>query len=241
MKLDTILGVDTSAEDLVVILERQGKIFESRRRAGLRHSESLMPLIDRLLADAGGKASDLDLLVCTRGPGSFTGLRIGMSTLKGLSSALGIPLVSLPTLDILAGPEALWPGGTLPVLDARKKRIYTAFYQGGEKRSPPWDIPASEIPDRIAPLRNQPLVPREERHPLLLTGPHAELAAAALDQCPEPLPYILSPARHLSRGPYLLEEGRRRFLTQGADPEDSHPIYLRKSEAEITLERREKK
>src|SRR5437773_907699 len=90
----------------------------------ITHSERLMATIDRLLVDAGWSVRDLEGLAVSVGPGSFTGLRIGLSTVKGLALALAIPIAAVPTLDAMAAmlPFAALP--VVPVLDARKREVY---------------------------------------------------------------------------------------------------------------------
>jgi tRNA threonylcarbamoyladenosine biosynthesis protein TsaB len=107
------------------------------------HSERLMGAIDRLLTDAGWTVRDLEGLAVSVGPGSFTGLRIGLSTVKGLALALGIPVAAVPTLDAMASllPFAALP--VCPVLDARKREVYASLYRwdsGGMRRV--WDYVA---------------------------------------------------------------------------------------------------
>lgn len=92
------------------------------------HSESLMPMVDRVLRESGCHLTDLDGIAITIGPGSFTGLRIGLAAAKGLALAAGIPLVALSTLEVLAanviGSEAL----ICPILDARRNEVYGGLY-----------------------------------------------------------------------------------------------------------------
>ncbi|MDX9827923.1 MAG: tRNA (adenosine(37)-N6)-threonylcarbamoyltransferase complex dimerization subunit type 1 TsaB [Spirochaetia bacterium] len=146
-----ILVFDCSSELLAVGLARKdGRLF-SLAEKGFRHTELLLPCIGRCLEQAALPAASLDLIACTGGPGSFTGLRIGISTAKGLALALGKPWVSLPTLDCIAFSltGALEPYSSaspdrsrtvVPVLDARKKRLYAAVYRQGRRESEYLDI-----------------------------------------------------------------------------------------------------
>src|SRR5256885_10421836 len=95
----------------------------------ITHSERLMSTIDRLLSDAGWSVRDLQGLAVSVGPGSFTGLRIGLSTVKGLALALAIPIAAVPTLDAMAAmlPFAALP--VVPVLDPRKPEVYASRYR----------------------------------------------------------------------------------------------------------------
>src|SRR5439155_671258 len=95
------------------------------------HSERLMGAVDRLLGDARWTVRDLTALAVAVGPGSFTGLRVGLSTVKGLALALGIPVAAVPTLDAMAAslPFAALP--VCPVRDARKGEVHASLYRCG--------------------------------------------------------------------------------------------------------------
>jgi tRNA threonylcarbamoyladenosine biosynthesis protein TsaB len=106
-----------------------GLIAEVRVNVKSTHSERLMTEIDYVLRQAGLKIADIDIFAVAIGPGSFTGLRIGLSTVKGFSYATGKPIVSVPTLEALAWnfPYCRYPVCTM--LDARKKEVYSALFK----------------------------------------------------------------------------------------------------------------
>jgi tRNA threonylcarbamoyladenosine biosynthesis protein TsaB len=141
----TGLGIDTSGDVLSVALLRNDESYYAEMDAGLRHSERLMAVIDGLLAMAAAKPTDLDFVACLGGPGSFTGLRIGLSAAKGLSTALGIPLYTVPTLEAAAAARSSWPDTVLPLIDAKKNRWYTAAFKGGVRRCEDMDAGAEDI------------------------------------------------------------------------------------------------
>src|SRR5438093_2583246 len=120
-----VLAVETSTlAGGAALLDGEVVVGEYALDVGATHSERLMGAIDRLLTDAGWTVRDLEGLAVSVGPGSFTGLRIGLSTVKGLALALSIPIVAVPTLDAMA---ALLPFAALPVcpvLDARQGDVY---------------------------------------------------------------------------------------------------------------------
>ncbi len=140
-----ILAFDTAAEVLSVALRTDSGVLESTDTSGYRHSERLVPFIQRLLGEAGMSFGDLSLIVCSRGPGSFTGLRIGAATAKGISLGLGVPIVSVPTLDAYAWPFRPFPGTVVPLIDAKKRRFYTAFYRAGVRESEYLDAAPQDI------------------------------------------------------------------------------------------------
>src|SRR4030042_1800262 len=94
------------------------------------HSEKLMPAIDNLLREASLSLREIGGIALALGPGSFTALRIGVSTVKGLAYALRVPVVGVPTLDALAQNVRFAPFPVCPVLDARKKEVYAALFRG---------------------------------------------------------------------------------------------------------------
>jgi tRNA threonylcarbamoyladenosine biosynthesis protein TsaB len=106
-----VLAVDTSTmAGGVALLEDARVVGESLLDVRTTHSERLMVAVDRVLADAGWDAAGLDGLAVAVGPGSFTGLRIGLATVKGLALALGRPIAAVPTLDAMAAALP-WGGG----------------------------------------------------------------------------------------------------------------------------------
>jgi len=126
-----ILAIDTSTMlgGIAITDDSLGLIAEVRLNVKSTHSERLMTEIDHILRQAGLTLSDMDVFAVAIGPGSFTGLRIGLSTVKGLSYATEKPIVSVPTLEALAWnfPYCKYPVCTM--LDARKKEVYAALFQ----------------------------------------------------------------------------------------------------------------
>lgn len=98
---------------------------------GRHHTEILLPALDQLLLLARHTPEEVDLLACTVGPGSFTGLRIGVSTVKGLALAMARPVVGVSTLEALAVNAGPFQGLICPMLDARKNQVYTCLYRVG--------------------------------------------------------------------------------------------------------------
>lgn len=130
-----ILNIETSTENCSVALARDGEVISFREESSDRyiHSESLHPFIDEVVKEAGVSLGELEAVAVGKGPGSYTGLRIGVSAAKGLVYPLQIPLISSTGLDILAtefvskhktNPEDL----LVPMIDARRMEVYTAIY-----------------------------------------------------------------------------------------------------------------
>jgi len=125
-----ILGIECATWLGSVALEEEGRIVaEICARARLSHAETLPDLVRTVLQSAGARLEAGDAIAFSRGPGSFTGLRIGLSLAKGLALALGARLFGVPTLDGLAVASLPWEGRLCACLDARKQEVYAALYE----------------------------------------------------------------------------------------------------------------
>jgi tRNA threonylcarbamoyladenosine biosynthesis protein TsaB len=125
-----ILGVDTTTKFLALAVYDNGKVCEYNVELGRRHSSLLVPVIARALGALGLDVCDIDYFVCGLGPGSFTGMRIGLAAIKGFSYALRKPLVGISTLDILAAAvEPQQDRVIVPAIDAKRDLIYCSAYR----------------------------------------------------------------------------------------------------------------
>jgi tRNA threonylcarbamoyladenosine biosynthesis protein TsaB len=214
-----VLAVETSTlAGGAALLDGGLVVGEYTLDVSLTHSERLMGAVDRLLSDAGWTVRDLEGLAVSVGPGSFTGLRIGLSTVKGLALALAIPIAAVPTLDAMATllPFAALP--VCPVLDARKREVYASLYRwdgAGMRRE--WEYLA------LAPAD----LARRLDEPVIVLGD-------AADQVDSPHARRIRPPR---RGPSPAAVGflghQRLAMGDTVAPADLVPIYLRPSEAEL--------
>ncbi len=132
------LTIDTTTKVTALALAEDGKLIaEGFLHTSKTHSERLIPVLDQVLKASAWSLQDLDFIGVARGPGSFTGIRIGIATAQGLAQVLKIPLVGVLSLDSLA-----WAGHSrseivAPVLDARKNEWYSALYQWSEEKEQP--------------------------------------------------------------------------------------------------------
>ena len=125
-----ILAVDTATQSCsVAVVEGSDLVAELTHSHGLTHTRRLMPMIDRVLEDCGLSLDDMDGLAVTLGPGSFTGLRIGLSTIKGLAFAASKPVAGVSALDVLARQVPFADCRICAMIDARKDEVYAADYQ----------------------------------------------------------------------------------------------------------------
>lgn len=157
-----ILAIDTTTRFLCLGIEKEGKVFQVNADLGTRHSEMIIPKLKALLKKANVALKDIDYIVCGVGPGSFTGIRIGLSTAKGLAYGVDKPLVGIPSLDILAhnaprpngGAGARPSAAICPIIDARRQLVYSAVYKMGKsgikKISPYMLIPPAELLEKVA-------------------------------------------------------------------------------------------
>jgi len=129
-----ILAIDTSSDYLSIAILKEGKILAKyHRKSAMRHSIKLIPTIDKLLKKVRMKLKDIDCFAVSIGPGSFTGLRIGVTAVKGLAHSLKKPVVAVPTLDVIAWNSKGFKGIICPVLDARKNKVYACLYRSEGK------------------------------------------------------------------------------------------------------------
>src|SRR5690554_6308600 len=144
-----VMSIDTSGEiGAVGLASAEGIIGEINIRLKRQHSERLLPNIDILLKEAGTNLKELDGIGVTTGPGSFTGLRIALATVKTFAQVLNIPVVGISTLEILAYNLFQHQGWLVPLIDARRERVYTALFHNWDRdiRScKTWDEQAIEV------------------------------------------------------------------------------------------------
>jgi tRNA threonylcarbamoyladenosine biosynthesis protein TsaB len=214
-----VLAVETSTlAGGVALLEGESVRGEYLLDVRTTHSERLMSAIDRLLTDAGWAPRELQGLAVAVGPGSFTGLRIGLSAVKGLALALGLPIAAVPTLDAMAAslPWAALP--VCPVIDARKGEVYTCLYRwDGTRMRREWEylaIPPGDLARRLV-------------EPVILLGDGAGAIATPLARVAPPQRRTPSPAAVGALGLERLRAG------ETVTAADLGPIYLRPSEAEL--------
>lgn len=125
-----ILAIDTTAPTSSVALWENGRLLAMDTvNSSLSHSVTLLPMIDSCLSALGLTVDDMDALACSAGPGSFTGVRIGVSTLKGLAFKRDLPAVGVSTLEALSLNLCGFEGVVAPVMNARRGQVYTAMFE----------------------------------------------------------------------------------------------------------------
>ena len=217
-----ILGIDTSTLRASLAVIDGGELVCERESEVRTHSERIIALIDEVLGVAGVAIADLEGVAVGAGPGSFTGLRIGMATAKGLCYAAGKPLWAVSSLAALA------LGGTrpdrllVPVLDARRKEVFVGFYRAGDRGVESVAAEAVLAPSAVAAAIAEVTQGDEGA---VLFGDGVELYREQLDGAGE-----------LRDGPLRPSAADVARLAARSDPADLAavaPVYIRKSEAEI--------
>ena len=124
-----ILGIDTSSAACSCAVTRDGRLLaEKVMNSALTHSQTLMPAVDEILSGEGLKPSDVDLFAVVAGPGSFTGVRIGVCAVKAFCAALDKPCARIDALEAMAEGTG-FEGFISPILDARRNQVYTALFR----------------------------------------------------------------------------------------------------------------
>jgi len=212
----------------VALLDDDRLLGEITLNIAITHSERLMSAVDRLLADCGLAPADLDGLAVSVGPGSFTGLRVGLATVKALAMALDLPVAPVPTLDALAARLPFADAPVCPILDARKGEVYLSLYRWrGDGMAREWDYLAL-VPEAAA-ARLEP--------PVILLGDGVEACRPWLDrlgagaQVAPAAQRLPSAAAVAGLGLAVLAAGG------GVSAEALAPLYLRPSEAELKSRR----
>lgn len=226
-----ILAADTSTTTLYLCLLTDTSKTSFSITGGMQHSENLVPNILKLVKNQNLTINDIDLLVCTKGPGSFTGLRIAMSALKGIALASDIPLVAIETNKMLVNPLSFYNGVVMSSIDARKKRFYISLFKNNERITKDLDINEEEI---IELLNNE--------NEVLITGPDSKKIFDKLQKANinEKLPELnlLVDTASYDLAYHLAILGKEEFEKNGAAPIGFGPSYIRKSDAEIALEQK---
>ena len=134
--MNYILHIDTTTKKCSVALAEDGELMVQKELLSeeFSHSEQLHPFIEEVLKESGLKSSSLSAIAISKGPGSYTGLRIGVAAAKGLCFALDLPLIALNTLEIMVQPYEVSPYSfIIPMLDARRMEVYTAIFDETKK------------------------------------------------------------------------------------------------------------
>ncbi len=237
MRIMKILGIDSSGlVASAAIADEKNIIAEFTVNNKQTHSQTLLPMIEKVVDMSGIELEQLDAIAIAAGPGSFTGLRIGSATAKGIGLALKKPVVSVPTLEGLAYRVSVFDGIICPIMDARRNQVYTGIYKMDKGNlvclSEQKAVDIHEIMEELEKYDEK----------VIFLGDGVEVQRETIEK-EFKKEYCFAPI-HLSKqsaaavavlGDIYFNQGK------AEDAAEHKPIYLRKSQAEREREERLKK
>ena len=231
-----LLAIDASGVAGSVAYMKNGKLAgEYYFCDKLTHSQTIMPMLEHMKSLIQIDLEEIDAIAVTSGPGSFTGLRIGVTAAKALALALNVPIIGVPTLDVIAGGIHFTDYYICPIMDARRNQVYTALYKWQEDQLERLtDYMATDINEYVERLK-------EYEGKIIFLGDgvsvYREVIESILGDRALFAPSFCN-LQHASvlgnMAEKLYEEGK------SEDPSTFVPMYLRKSQAEREKEEREK-
>ena len=215
------LAIDTSTDTASIALVQDSEVLaELTWRCGQNHTTQLLPHLTYLLDKTKVNLQSARCIIVAKGPGSFNGLRVGISTAKGLAFTLGIPIIGISTLEVEAYQHAETGLPVCPIFNAGRGEIATALYQ---KKGSKWlQLTPEHITtvDTLCPQITTKTVFCGELAPLVATQLRKQLRQKAV---------ILPPAARLRRAGFLAELGQQRLEADNCDnPSTLQPLYLRR-------------
>ncbi len=221
------LAIDCAVSKISVAAKNENFLVKTVLDIGTRQSEKLLPTIDYVLKEVGLSPKDLDYTCLTLGPGTFTGLRLGLSTLKALTLANGTPLYGIPSLDAYAWPYKTSLESVLSLIIAKEDEYFYSFYKGGKKLTDEDDREIEEILKQVNP-----------ELPLLVCGQGAkDFVESVQERAPLYTVHAFLPENDACDALFEIAE---KMIHEKKSPLQDYdgPLYVRKSEAEIVLEQK---
>lgn len=222
-----ILALETSATAAsAAVCEDESLIAQTFQRTGLTHSATLMPMVESMLKNAGMTLQEMDLIAVAAGPGSFTGLRIGVSAAKGLAWPLGKPCAGVSTLEAMAWQLVGMEGVVCAAMDARRQQVYNALFELSDGK------PVRLTPDRAISLEELEKELAKVEKTQIMVGDGAHLCYNTYEKIGRPVK--MAPPHLLFQSAWgvarcALEQARNGQLTDAAG---LVPNYHRLSQAE---------
>lgn len=222
-----ILAIETSAKSVsAAVVENGVPLASAYQNMGLTHSRTLMPLVDGMLSAAGLRVQDMDLLAAANGPGSFTGLRIGVSALKGLAWALEKPCCGVSTLAAMARNLAHMEGLIICAMDARRNQVYNTLFLAQD------GVLTRQCPDRAIGLAELAEEIKNRPEPKFVVGDGAGLCYNHLLE--QDVPCRMAPPQLVMQNAVGVALAAEEMAAAGqvTTARDLVPVYLRLSQAE---------
>lgn len=225
-----ILSVDTSAKTATIALVENGEILVEHSIITGTHSTTLLPMIESSLDLLGLTVKDIGLFAASVGPGSFTGIRIGVSTVKGLAFAYNTPCVGVSSLEAMAENFSGIEGIIVPAIDARRDMIYTAIFNSCvdgtvERLTDDCQIPITELFEMLVEYKTKPIYFTGDAYSKLMAHENAPKNAA------------VTPAKLRSQSAFGISSAAYKKWCATEDKSNFSdtalvPVYLKKSQAE---------
>jgi len=225
-----ILALESSARAASCCITENGRLVAQYfQNSGLTHSKTLLEMTEKMINSLGMKVSDMDVIACAKGPGSFTGIRIGVAAAKGLAWGADKKLCGVSTLEAMAYQLADREGVVIcPLMDARRGQVYNALFEAknGEivRLSPDRAIAIQELTDEA----------KTSGKAYLFVGDGAQLGAEAFKKAE--LDFALAPESLIMQTAYGVAAAAEKYPAE----DDIEPNYLRLSQAERERLAREK-
>lgn len=227
-----ILGIETATEQAGCALGGiEGVLASFHIARGPRHAEVLTPAVEFVCAQARIAIDEVSVVAVDVGPGLFTGLRVGLATAKAMAQGLRVPMIGIPSLDLLAFPFRYSGRVVVPVIDARRGEVYSALYRqvpGGLQRLTPHSVGTA------AELASELMARNEE---CLLVGDGAQRYAEEFSML-RPRAEIVSSSPYPSAAALVELAQAQALREEWVQPSEIEALYLRKSDAELKWENR---
>lgn len=231
-----ILALETSAKAVSAAITEAGTLLAAcYQNTGLTHSRTLMPMVEAMLKNAELTMADMDAIAVAAGPGSFTGIRIGVAAAKGLAFAAEKPVVGVSTLEAMAWNVAHMDGLVICAMDARRSQVYNAVFEAKD------GILTRLCPDRAIALEELSAQLSADTRPKLLVGDGAHLCLTHLQE--RQIACRLAPAHLVMQTAAAVGFTAEAAAKAGGlrTPQELAPVYLRLSQAERERNERMKK
>ena len=222
-----ILALETSAKAVSAAVSEDGKILCSGYQdTGLTHSRTLMPIVEHILKNAGLTVADMDAIAVAAGPGSFTGIRIGVAAAKGLAFAADKPAVGVSTLAAMARNVAFCDGLVVCAMDARRQQVYNALFEAKDGQL------TRLTPDRAISLEELAAELENDLRPKTVVGDGARLCFAHLTEAG--ISCRLAPAHLVMQNAMSVALEAEAMAAEGnlVSAQALEPVYLRPAQAD---------
>ena len=224
-----VLALETSAKAVSAAVTEDGKVLASGYQdTGLTHSRTLMPIVEHILKNTDLRVQDCDVIAVAAGPGSFTGIRIGVAAAKGLAFGADLPVIGVSTLEAMAMGLAWWDGLVICAMDARRQQVYNALFQAENGRL------TRLTPDRAISLSDLVKEVKNDESAKIIVGDGGKLCYNALLE--QGVPCVLAPPHLLQQSAAAVGLAAEEALRRGekaVSAQELLTVYLRPPQADL--------